>query len=105
VAVAELVRVADGVVPMGLRMPAQDGVSAIQEIISSHPDVRIVVPTTYGTDSDVLRAIEAGAVGYLFEDPHTKSCFGRFVRSRAGNGISPPRSQIASWLAGSRAAQ
>ncbi|HZS57620.1 MAG TPA: response regulator transcription factor [Gemmatimonadaceae bacterium] len=55
---------------MDLRMPVQSGVSAI-EAIHRTSDVRIVVLTTYATDGDVLRAIEAGAVGYLLKDvPH-----------------------------------
>jgi DNA-binding NarL/FixJ family response regulator len=56
---------------MDLRMPIQDGVSAIQEIVRAHPEVRVVVLTTYATDGEIVRAIEAGAVGYLLKDiPH-----------------------------------
>jgi DNA-binding NarL/FixJ family response regulator len=55
---------------MDLRMPIQSGVSAI-EAIHRTSEARIVVLTTYATDGEILRAIEAGAVGYLLKDvPH-----------------------------------
>lgn len=56
------------VVLMDLRMPRMDGVSATGRIGAEHPDVRVVVLTTYETDGDILRAVEAGATGYLLKD-------------------------------------
>ncbi len=56
------------VVLMDLRMPDGDGVTAIRELSERLPDVRVLVLTTYDTDSDVLPAIEAGATGYLLKD-------------------------------------
>ncbi|MDR6611423.1 response regulator transcription factor [Leifsonia sp. 1010] len=53
---------------MDLRMPGGDGVSATRAIASAHPATRVVVLTTYETDQDILRAIEAGASGYLLKD-------------------------------------
>ena len=49
---------------MDLRMPGMDGVAAIREITSRDPDARIIVLTQTDTDADVLRALEAGALGY-----------------------------------------
>ena len=51
-----------------LRMPGGDGVAATRAIASAHPATRVVVLTTYETDQDILRAIEAGASGYLLKD-------------------------------------
>ncbi|GAB3583691.1 response regulator transcription factor [Leifsonia lichenia] len=53
---------------MDLRMPGGDGVDATKAIVSAHPGTRVVVLTTYETDQDILRAIEAGASGYLLKD-------------------------------------
>jgi DNA-binding NarL/FixJ family response regulator len=56
---------------MDLRMPGQGGVAASVSILAERPSTRIVVLTTYASDGEVLRAIEAGAVGYLLKDvPH-----------------------------------
>lgn len=56
------------VVLMDLRMPVLDGVAATEQILAAHPRVRVVVLTTYETDTDILRAVEAGATGYLLKD-------------------------------------
>jgi DNA-binding NarL/FixJ family response regulator len=52
---------------MDLRMPGGDGVAATREITTAGV-ARVVVLTTYETDQDILRAIEAGATGYLLKD-------------------------------------
>jgi DNA-binding NarL/FixJ family response regulator len=59
---------APDVVLMDLRMPGGDGVAAIERIRAARPATRVVVLTTYDTDTDILRAIEAGAAGYLLKD-------------------------------------
>src|SRR6185312_8160799 len=56
------------VVLMDLRMPEMGGVEAIARLRDTHPAVRVLVLTTFDTDSDVLPAIEAGATGYLLKD-------------------------------------
>jgi DNA-binding NarL/FixJ family response regulator len=56
------------VVLMDLRMPRMDGVTATGRISAAHPGVRVLVLTTYDTDADIVRAVEAGATGYLLKD-------------------------------------
>jgi DNA-binding NarL/FixJ family response regulator len=56
------------VVLMDLRMPGTDGVAATARIVERHPLVKVLVLTTYDTDADILRAVEAGATGYLLKD-------------------------------------
>jgi DNA-binding NarL/FixJ family response regulator len=56
------------IVLMDLRMPDGDGVDATGRILARVPRTRVVVLTTYETDRDILRAIEAGACGYLLKD-------------------------------------
>jgi DNA-binding NarL/FixJ family response regulator len=56
------------VVLMDLRMPGGDGVEATARVLAQRPGTRVVVLTTYDTDADILRAVEAGAAGYLLKD-------------------------------------
>ncbi|HEY5137050.1 MAG TPA: response regulator transcription factor [Candidatus Nanopelagicales bacterium] len=55
------------VVLMDLRMPVMDGVEATR-LITAAGGPRVLVLTTYDTDTDILRAVEAGATGYLLKD-------------------------------------
>jgi DNA-binding NarL/FixJ family response regulator len=66
IALAESLR--PDVILMDLRMPDVDGVTATERILAALPRTRIVVVTTYESDSDILRAVEAGAAGYLLKD-------------------------------------
>jgi DNA-binding NarL/FixJ family response regulator len=70
------------VVLMDLRMPHGDGVEATAAILDAMPGARIVVLTTYETDADIVRAVEAGAVGYLLKDA-TTAALGNAVRAAA----------------------
>jgi DNA-binding NarL/FixJ family response regulator len=63
------------VVLMDLRMPEMDGVTAIGKIKARHPEVQILVLTTYDSDSDILPAIESGATGYLLKDAPREELF------------------------------
>ncbi|MBQ0897723.1 response regulator transcription factor [Micromonospora sp. U56] len=56
------------VVLMDLRMPGVDGAAATANVLAVAPGTRVVVLTTYETDGDILRAVEAGAAGYLLKD-------------------------------------
>lgn len=56
------------VVLMDLRMPRLDGTAATARIRVEHPSVAVLVLTSYDADADIVRAIGAGAVGYLLKD-------------------------------------
>ncbi|HEY0695680.1 MAG TPA: response regulator transcription factor [Kribbella sp.] len=63
--------VADGntdVVLMDLRMPVLDGVGATRRITTDHPEVAVLVLTTYADDESIALALQAGARGYLTKD-------------------------------------
>jgi DNA-binding NarL/FixJ family response regulator len=83
-------RLRPAVVLMDLRMPGTDGVTAISELARRGNPARILVLTTYDTDSDVLPAIEAGATGYLLKDVPREELF-RVVRAAArGQAVLSP---------------
>ena len=79
------------VVLLDLRMPEMDGVEAIGKIKENHPDIHILVLTTYDTDADIVRAVEAGATGYLLKDAPREELF-RAVRAtaRGETVLAPP---------------
>ncbi len=56
------------VVLMDLHMPTLDGVGATREIVERDLGAKVLVVTTYDTETDVLPAIEAGATGYVLKD-------------------------------------
>jgi len=70
------------VILMDLRMPGMDGVRAIAALTAAGVPARVLVLTTYDTDSEVLAAIEAGATGYLLKDTPPNDLF-RAVRAAA----------------------
>ena len=71
------------VVLMDLRMPGGSGVDAIAELGRRGARSKVLVLTTYDTDSDTLPAIEAGATGYLLKDAPREDLF-TAVRAAAG---------------------
>ena len=78
------------VVLMDLRMPRLDGVSAIRALTERGSTARILVLTTYDTDSDVLPAIRAGATGFLLKDSARDELFRAVRAAAAGQSVLSP---------------
>jgi DNA-binding NarL/FixJ family response regulator len=52
---------------LDLKLPDMNGIDVLHTVRQSHPDARIIVLTTYLADSQALRALKAGAQGYLLK--------------------------------------
>jgi DNA-binding NarL/FixJ family response regulator len=89
-AVALVARERPDVVLMDLRMPAMDGVAATGRIAAEHPGTHVLVLTTYDTDSDILRAVEAGATGYLLKDTPRQELFAAVRAAARGETVLAP---------------
>lgn len=91
----EAVQMADALRPnvvlMDLRMPGMDGTAATRAIRSRFPEVQVLVLTTYDTDTEIVRAIEAGAIGYLLKDVPREELYKAIYASAHGESVlSPP---------------
>jgi DNA-binding NarL/FixJ family response regulator len=89
-AVAMASRHRPDVVLMDLRMPGGDGVQATAEILAAQPSSRVVVLTTYETDSDIVRAVEAGAAGYLLKDTPRRDLVDAILGAARGETVLAP---------------
>jgi len=67
-AVAEFEKHQPDLVLMDLRMPVKDGIQATTEIKTKHPEARVLMLTTFDGDTDIHRAIQAGAQGYVLKN-------------------------------------
>jgi len=89
-AVAAAAELRPDLVLMDLRMPVLDGAAATARITAELPGVRVLVLTTYETDADILRAVEAGATGYLLKDtPREQLVAGVRGAARGETALSP----------------
>lgn len=85
------------VVMLDLRMPRKDGLHVVTELMSSRrPKPRIIVMTTYETEEDVRRALQAGAKSYLVKGALPEQILETVRRVAAGEALVPSR--IASML-------
>jgi len=76
---------------MDLQMPILDGLGAIKLIRDKLPKANILVLTTYGTDADILPALEAGAIGYLLKDTPSEQLFQAVRNAANGEMTLAPR--------------
>ncbi|WP_329221207.1 response regulator transcription factor [Streptomyces sp. NBC_01485] len=78
------------VILMDLRMPGGGGVDAIAELTRRRARAKVLVLTTYDTDSDTLPAIEAGATGYLLKDAPRDELFTAVRAAAEGRTVLSP---------------
>ncbi len=78
------------VVLMDLKMPVMDGPTAIEHIRARFPDVQIVALTSFDDENLAQRALEAGAIGYLFKDAEEVELISAIRLASEGRGVVAP---------------
>jgi DNA-binding NarL/FixJ family response regulator len=84
-AIAAVDELRPDLVLMDLSMPRLNGSAATRRILEAHPDVRILVLSSYVDRTDVLDALDAGAVGYLLKDSRPEELL-HGIRSASSDG-------------------
>lgn len=80
------------VVLMDVRMPRVDGITATRELLAQVSPPRVVVLTTFAEDAAVMRAVEAGAAGFLLKTAAPADIIDAVRRVAAGEGVLSPAS-------------
>ncbi|MFJ4901506.1 response regulator [Streptomyces sp. NPDC088727] len=76
---------------LDLRMPVLDGVGATTEILAGPTSTRVLILTTYETDADIERGVEAGATGYLLKDATREQLVDAIHAASRGETVLAPR--------------
>jgi DNA-binding NarL/FixJ family response regulator len=95
--IAQFRKLRPDVTLMDLQMPEVNGVDAIAAIRGEFPQARIIVLTTYAGDAQALRALKAGAMGYLLKNSLRKELLDAIRAVHAGRRHIP--SEIAAQIA------
>ncbi len=75
---------------MDVRMEGMDGVEATRQLHDLAPDVAVLILTGYGEDEILLRAVEAGAHGFLVKDASADEVLEAIRRVAAGESLVTP---------------
>ena len=79
------------VVLMDVRMPEMDGVAATRLISASHPEVKVIILTTFEDDETVFEGLKAGASGYLLKDISSEEMAQAVRKVAAGDALIQSR--------------
>ncbi|WP_324290432.1 response regulator transcription factor [Streptomyces sp. H27-H1] len=78
------------VVLLDIRMPVLDGLAAIGPLTALDPAPQVVVLTTFGDDDNVLRALAAGATGFLLKDEGPDELISAVRSAASGDAVLSP---------------
>jgi DNA-binding NarL/FixJ family response regulator len=103
-AVAVVAQTRPDAILLDLHMPVLDGIEATRRLTGQHPDVAVVVLTTFADDSSILAALQAGARSYLTKDADRAEIAQALRSAAAGLAVLDPAVQatlLAAAAAGS----
>jgi DNA-binding NarL/FixJ family response regulator len=89
-AVEVVTRLRPDVVLMDVRMPRCDGIEAARRVLSTVPDVAVVVLTTFDEDASLAEALRAGVSGFLLKTAPPEQLLHAIRTVAAGNGLLDP---------------
>ncbi|MFE6691708.1 response regulator [Streptomyces sp. NPDC057743] len=89
-AVAEAAAHRPDVALVDIRMPVCDGLSAIEPLLALEPAPRVVMLTTFGDEDNVVRALGAGASGFLLKDEGPQELIRAVRAAAAGDAVLSP---------------
>ncbi|MCD4671246.1 MAG: response regulator transcription factor [Anaerolineaceae bacterium] len=89
-AVRQCAELNPNVVLMDLRMPGMDGLTAIEKLHETRPEIAVVILTTFNEDELMLRGLQAGAHGYLLKDTDRSSLFDTIRAAARGETLLKP---------------
>ncbi len=102
-ALALVPRTAPDIVVLDLVLPGLSGLEALRRLRADHPDVKVVVLTSFGGEQAVLSAVRAGAAGYLLKDVGPRELADALRSVAAGGSMLHP--QVAATVMRSMAAE
>jgi DNA-binding NarL/FixJ family response regulator len=103
-AIAAVAEHAPDAILLDLHMPVLDGVATTERLTREHPEVAIVLLTTYADDETILAALNAGARGYLTKNADRREISRALHSAAAGHTILTPE-VTAMLLTSARTAQ
>lgn len=82
------------VVLMDLRMPGMDGITAIEKLRQTRPEIAVVILTTFNEDELMLRGLRAGAKGFLLKDTNRQALFDAIRAAARGETLLKPEIMV-----------
>ena len=90
------------IVLMDIRMPTLDGISATHAVLGSHPDLKVLILTTFDLDDYLVAAMRAGASGFLLKDSTAPELLAGIRAVARGDSVVAPsatRRLLKQWFA------